>query len=151
MPASGSLLDGLGGPDAAGLQEVEALITEEGLRLCGSDHDDSTDFAADSIQKYLNEISKIPLLSAADENALAERIRQGVLARSRLEENDLKGEEAEHLKKLAARGELAGRLLFQANLRLCGASGQTFPLVGNEHAGPDSGGKYRLAARRRKV
>jgi len=117
MKTPGSALAGLREPDAAGIREVEALITEEGLRLSSSDPIDSTDFAADSIQKYLNEISKIPLLSAAEENALAERIRQGVRARSRLEESDLKGKEAEHLKKLDSRGKLAGRLLFQANLR----------------------------------
>ena len=117
MKTSGSALAGFQEPDAAGLREVEALIIEEGLRLSSSDQIDPNDFAADSIQKYLNEISKIALLSAAEENALAERIRKGVRARNRLEENDLKGEEAEHLKKLDARGKLAGRLLFQANLR----------------------------------
>jgi len=117
MKTPGSALAGLHEPDAAGLLEVEALINEKDLRLSSSDQTDPTDFAADSIQKYLNEISKIPLLSTAEENALAERIRKGVRARNRLEENDLKGEEAEHLKKLDARGKLAGRLLFQANLR----------------------------------
>ena len=117
MPVSGSRLDGLEGPDAAGLREVEALIANEDFRPAESDSSDYTDVASDSVQKYLNEISAIPLLSPADENALAKQIRQGVKARNRLENNDLKGEEAEHLKKLDARGRLAGRLLFQANLR----------------------------------
>jgi RNA polymerase primary sigma factor len=117
MPASGSLLDGLEGPDVAGLQEVEAFIIDEGFRPGGSDQPDSTDVTADPIQKYLNEISAIPLLSPGDEKALAEQVRKGVEARSKLEKNDLQGKEAEQLRQLDARGKLAGRLLFQANLR----------------------------------
>jgi RNA polymerase primary sigma factor len=117
MPVSGSRLDGLERPDAAGLREVETLIANEDFRPAESDSSDYTDVASDSVQKYLNEISAIPLLSPADENALTKRIRQGVKARNRLENNDLKGEEAEHLRKLDARGRLAGLLLFQANLR----------------------------------
>jgi RNA polymerase primary sigma factor len=117
MPASCSLLDGLEGPDVAGLQEVEKLITDDSFRPGGSDQPDSTDVAADPIQKYLNEISAIPLLSPGDEKALAEQVRQGVEARSKLEQNDLQGKEAEKLRQLDARGKLAGRLLFQANLR----------------------------------
>ena len=117
IPAPGSMLNGLEGPDAAGLREVEALITDEGLRPGSSDLPDSTDVAADPVQKYLNEISAIPLLMADDEKALAERVRQGVAARSKLEQNDLQGEEAEKLQNLDVRGKLAGRLLFQANLR----------------------------------
>jgi RNA polymerase primary sigma factor len=104
MPVSGSRLDGLERPDAAGLREVETLIANEDFRPAESDSSDYTDVASDSVQKYLNEISAIPLLSPADENALTKRIRQGVKARNRLENNDLKGEEAEHLRKLDARG-----------------------------------------------
>ena len=117
MPASGSLLDGLEGPDVAGLQEVEKLINDDSFRPGGADQPDSPDVAADPIQKYLNEISAIPLLSPGDEKALAEQVRQGVEARSKLEQNDLQGKEAEKLRQLDARGKLAGRLLFQANLR----------------------------------
>ena len=117
IPAPGSLLEGLEGPDAAGLREVEALITSDNFRSESSDLPDFTDTAVDPIQKYLNEISAIPLLSPEDEKALAERVRQGVEARCRLEQNDFQGEEAELLRQLDARGKLAGRLLFQANLR----------------------------------
>ena len=117
IPAPDSLLEELEGPDAAGLQEIEALIIDKGFRPRGSDQPDSTDVAADPIQKYLNEISAIPLLSPGDEKALAEQVRQGVEARSKLEQNDLQGKEAEKLRQLDARGKLAGRLLFQANLR----------------------------------
>jgi RNA polymerase primary sigma factor len=117
MPASGSQLEGLEGPDATGLREVEALIANDDFRLGEPNLPDSTDVAADPIQKYLNEISAIPLLSADDEKALAERVRQGVEARSKLEQNDLQKEKAEKLRKLDTRGKLAGRLLFQANLR----------------------------------
>lgn len=117
MPASDSRLDGLEGPDAAGLQEVEALIADSDFRPGGHDLPESTDLAVDSIQKYLNEISTIPLLSPEEEKSLARRVRQGVEARSKLEQNDLQGEEAEKLRQLDASGKLAGRLLFQANLR----------------------------------
>ena len=117
MPASGSQLEGLEGPDATGLREVEALIANDDFRLGEPNLPDSTDVAADPIQKYLNEISAIPLLSADDEKALADRVRQGVEARSKLEQNDLQKEKAEKLRKLDTRGKLAGRLLFQANLR----------------------------------
>jgi DNA-directed RNA polymerase sigma subunit (sigma70/sigma32) len=117
MPASGSQLEGLEGPDAAGLREVEALITNDDFRPGEPNLPDSTDVAADPVQKYLNEISAIPLLSPEDEKALAVRVRQGSEARSKLGQNDLQGEKAEKLRKLDTRGQLAGRLLFQANLR----------------------------------
>jgi DNA-directed RNA polymerase sigma subunit (sigma70/sigma32) len=81
MPASGSQLEGLEGPDAAGLREVEALITNDDFRPGEPNLPDSTDVAADPVQKYLNEISAIPLLSPEDEKALAVRVRQGSEAR----------------------------------------------------------------------
>jgi RNA polymerase primary sigma factor len=117
IPAPGSLLEGLEGPDVAGLQEIEALITTDDFQPESSDLPDSPDIAADPVQKYLNEISAIPLLSPEDEKALAERIRQGVEARRKLEQNDLRGEEVEKLRQLDASGKMAGRLLFKANLR----------------------------------
>jgi RNA polymerase primary sigma factor len=117
MPVSGSQLDGLEGPDAAGLLEIEALIADNDLRPDNSELDDSADFTADPVQKYLNEISAIPLLSAEDERSLAKKVRQGIEARTKLEQNDLQGEEAEQLRKLDGSGKLAGRLLFKANLR----------------------------------
>jgi RNA polymerase primary sigma factor len=117
MSAPGSQLYELKGPDVAGLQEIEALIANYDFRPGSSDLPDSTDAATDPVQKYLNEISAIPLLSPDDQKALAERVRQGVEARSKMEKNDLQGEEAEQLRKLDARGKLAGRLLFRTNLR----------------------------------
>jgi RNA polymerase primary sigma factor len=117
MPIPGSPLDELEGPDIAGLQEVEVLIADESFRPGCSDLPDSSDAATDPIQKYLNEIAAIPLLSPEDEKALAERVRQGVEVFIKLEQNDYQGEEAEQLRQVDARGKLAGRLLFQANLR----------------------------------
>lgn len=117
IPASGSLLDGFEGPDAAGLQEIETLISDVDFQDGSSNLTESTDPLADSVQKYLNEISAIPLLPPDDGKSLSERILQGVEARKRLEENDLKKEEVEHSRMLSARCKFAGRLLFQANLR----------------------------------
>jgi RNA polymerase primary sigma factor len=117
LPVSGSQLDGLEGPDAAGLLEIEALIADNDLRPDSSELDDSADITADPVRKYLNEISAIPLLSPEEEKALARKVRQGIEARTKLEQNDLQGEEADRLRRLDDSGRLAGRLLFQANLR----------------------------------
>ncbi len=123
MPAfhtktSGSSLTRIKGPHAAGLRQVEDPSTDVDFQPSGSDLPDSSDPAADPVAKYLDEISAISLLSADDEKALARRIRKGIKARKKLEKNDFRGEEAERLKKLEARGRLAESLLFKANLRL---------------------------------
>jgi RNA polymerase primary sigma factor len=111
------MTDGLEGLDATGQQRVEAPIRED-ERLSGSSGlPDPAEVAVDPLQKYLNEISAIPLLSVEEENSLAKRARQGVEARGKLEKGDLKGEAVERLHRLDERGKMASRLLFQANLR----------------------------------
>jgi RNA polymerase primary sigma factor len=123
MPAfhtktSGSSLPRVKGPHAAGLRQTEGVLTDDDFKSSCSDLPHSNDSAADPVQKYLDEISAISLLSADDEKALARRIRKGIKARKKLEQTDARGEEAERLKKLDERGRLAERLLFKANLRL---------------------------------
>jgi RNA polymerase primary sigma factor len=111
-------MDGLEGPDATGLKKVEAPIRED-ERLSGSSGlPDPAEVAVDPLQKYLNEISAIPLLSVKEENSIAERLRLGIEARNKLEQGNRQAEEGERLRKLDEQGKLAGRLLFQANLRL---------------------------------
>ena len=56
MQASGSLLDSLEEPDAAGLREVEALIGGDDFQTAGSDLFDCTGVASDPVQKYLKKI-----------------------------------------------------------------------------------------------
>jgi RNA polymerase primary sigma factor len=114
----GSSITGLKETDAAGLQRIGTLLAEADLELTAADLQGSNAPSADPVRKYLDEISAIPRLSADDEKALSEQIRKGLRARSRLEKNDLRGHEAEKLRKQKARGTLAGRLLFKANLRL---------------------------------
>ena len=118
MKTSDSALSGLEEPDATGLREIEDLIGDENLQHCNPDLPYSNKPAADPIQKYLSEISVFPLLSADDEKALARCIRKGTRARTKLEQNNLRNEAAERLKSLDAQGRLAGRRLFEANLRL---------------------------------
>lgn len=71
-----------GGLLATNQQEEEKIkqqlgVSGEGRRL------DLTDISADSIQMYLREIGKVPLLTADDEISLAKRIEKGDLAAKR--------------------------------------------------------------------
>lgn len=114
----GSSLTRIKGPHAAGLRQVEDPSADVDSLPSGSDLPDSSDPAVDPVSKYLDEISAISLLSADEEKALARRVRKGIQARKKLEQNDVRGEEAQRLNKLDARGRLAESLLFKANLRL---------------------------------
>jgi RNA polymerase primary sigma factor len=123
MPAfhtktTGSSLTRIERPHAAGLRQVEDPSADVDFQSPASDLPDSNDPAADPVAKYLDEISAISLLSADEEKALARRIRKGIQARKKLEQNDVRGEEAQRLNKLDARGRLAESILFKANLRL---------------------------------
>jgi RNA polymerase primary sigma factor len=72
---------------------------------------------ADLVRRYLNEIGKVTLLSAADEVRLAREIEVGVLAEERLvhaePHDDLEG-----LRELVRIGTAAKQHLIEANLRL---------------------------------
>jgi RNA polymerase primary sigma factor len=104
--------------DVAGLRQAGDISADAKLHPSGFDLPASGDPAADPVEKYLDEISVISLLSAGDEKALAKRIRKGIMARKKLEQNDVRGREKERLTKQADRGRLAEGLLFKANLRL---------------------------------
>jgi RNA polymerase primary sigma factor len=69
---------------------------------------------------YLKEIGRVPLLSGAEEVALAKRVEAGLAARARLVELDGLSPSVEEaaLLDLVADGEEAKRQLIQANLRL---------------------------------
>ena len=74
---------------------------------------------ADLFHQYLREISRIPLLSAAEEVELARRVEAGLLAEEKLRHAaDLAEGLARDLRRLVVRGRLAKRRLIEANLRL---------------------------------
>jgi RNA polymerase primary sigma factor len=73
----------------------------------------------DSVQHYLQEIGRVPLLSAAEEIELAERMERGKAAEWRLASaEDLSPQLRTALRADVRSGEEARRHLIQANLRL---------------------------------
>jgi RNA polymerase primary sigma factor len=72
----------------------------------------------DGVQHYLQEIGRVPLLNAAEEVDLAERMECGREAARRLASEDLNPSLCAALKADLAAGEAAQRQLIQANLRL---------------------------------
>jgi len=67
---------------------------------------------------YLREISRVPLLSAADEVTLAQAIEHGKEALARLSQPSLAPEERSRLLAAVERGDAARRRLTESNLRL---------------------------------
>ena len=74
----------------------------------------------DPVRTYLKEIGRVPLLTAAEEVSLAQRLEAGEAARARLQASDdgLGAEEREQLVVLVADGVEAKKALVSANLRL---------------------------------
>jgi RNA polymerase primary sigma factor len=72
----------------------------------------------DAIQLYLHEIGQVPLLTAEQEVALAQRIERGRAAELRLDQGMLSSAERKRLMDIALDGALARQELTQANLRL---------------------------------
>lgn len=75
----------------------------------------------DPVRMYLKEIGKVPLLSAEEEIALAQKMEAGELAKEQLEEAEdgsLDEEQEEELRELANEGDYAKKKLAEANLRL---------------------------------
>jgi RNA polymerase primary sigma factor len=88
------------------------------------DLDVASSGSADPVRMYLKEIGKVPLLTAAEEVALARCVEQGLLATERLTESE---EESALLadrsrvtedERLRREGLAAKRILVEANLRL---------------------------------
>jgi RNA polymerase primary sigma factor len=102
-------------------EPVDELVgeSEENDRPLLDDLQAAQDPTLDSIQSYLQEIGRVPLLSAAEEVELAERMARGSAAALRLES----GEELPLQLRVALRadierGQAARSHLIQANLRL---------------------------------
>ena len=71
-----------------------------------------------SVQMYLREIGRVPLLRAFEEKRLAELVMRGLAARERLRHDGLDGEQRFILEEEMRSGDLAQRRLAEANLRL---------------------------------
>jgi RNA polymerase primary sigma factor len=75
--------------------------------------------ADDTVSLYLKEISRIPLLNAAEEIVLAQQMEKGRAARLRLRSrNRLKPEEKRRLERQVQEAERARQHLIKANFRL---------------------------------
>jgi RNA polymerase primary sigma factor len=87
--------------------------------------DESSSGTSDPVRMYLREIGRVPLLTAAQEVELGQRIEAGAKAAERLADCEAAGllgrvpaEEAATLQRLADDGDQAKNTLIQANLRL---------------------------------
>jgi RNA polymerase primary sigma factor len=100
-------------PTIEAVSEVEELTTE------ALDESLSQEPTLDSVQHYLQEIGRVPLLSAAEEVELAERMERGNAATRRLTSaEELSSQLRFALRADVASGQDARRHLIQANLRL---------------------------------
>ena len=81
-----------------------------------SDHSGIT--SDDSVSLYLNEMSRVPLLSKAEEISLAKKMEIGRQARQTMIESDGQLENLEEIKKLIREGKEAREYLIKANIRL---------------------------------
>jgi RNA polymerase primary sigma factor len=76
-----------------------------------------SEFSGDALPLYLQDIGRVPLLTSAQEVALAQAIEQGTLAEARLAAVAAPAEVAAHEAAIAAAAQ-ARRQLVEANLRL---------------------------------
>ena len=102
--------------------DVEELENTSGEELAVeyeehiSDHTGIT--SDDSVSLYLNEMSRVPLLSKDEEISLAKKMEIGRQARQMMIENDGQLENIEEIKNLIKEGKEAREYLIKANIRL---------------------------------
>ncbi|HLI26979.1 MAG TPA: RNA polymerase sigma factor RpoD [Chloroflexota bacterium] len=77
-----------------------------------------TELAGEALPLYLQEIGRVPLLSAAQEVALAQAIERGNAAAARLRAGEVEAATRAELEAAVRAGEEARRQLIEANLRL---------------------------------
>ncbi|HWG93261.1 MAG TPA: sigma-70 family RNA polymerase sigma factor, partial [Mycobacteriales bacterium] len=111
----------------AGVEVVEAVDDddekaqerEEALRREEEELAARTSTTSDPVRMYLKEIGRVPLLTAAQEVDLAQRVEAGLFAAEKLEkEPDLDDRLRADLAWIAQDGVRAKRQLVEANLRL---------------------------------
>jgi RNA polymerase sigma factor (sigma-70 family) len=118
---SGGLPDTLDAPDTVALA-VESDTDDDGVVVASgaslADLDEAA-ASADLVRVYLNEIGKVPLLTAADEVELAKRIEAGLYAEHLLTaSNSFSAARRRDLRALVMDGSRAKDHLLRANLRL---------------------------------
>jgi len=117
-------LEALAEPDEAELQVEDAPDTSELLEAVQIKRSVLKEDAetADSIRLYLREIGRVPLLTAAEEVSLAQRMEKGLESAERLDAgangSRLPDRERDKLEHLARDGRNAKAHLIEANLRL---------------------------------
>ena len=100
------------------------LSKKRGPRAADSESTDtsarSRATTSDPVRMYLKDIGRVPLLTAAEEVALAKRIERGIEASHRLRSDDAELTPAARAALMAAQadGEDARKVLIQSNLRL---------------------------------
>jgi RNA polymerase nonessential primary-like sigma factor len=119
--SGGGLPDTLDAPDTVALA-VESDTDDDGVvATSGASLADLDEAAAsaDLVRVYLNEIGKVPLLTAADEVELAKRIEAGLYAEHLLTaSNSFSAARRRDLRALVIDGSRAKDHLLRANLRL---------------------------------
>jgi RNA polymerase primary sigma factor len=81
-----------------------------------SDHTGIT--SDDSVSLYLNEMSRVPLLTKEEEISLAKKMEKGRIARSLMIENDGEVENLDEIQEMIREGKEAREYLIKANIRL---------------------------------
>jgi RNA polymerase sigma factor (sigma-70 family) len=108
--------------ESAELETVDAAALDDEPTTAGDTPAadlDEVAASADLVRVYLNEIGKVPLLTAVDEVELAKRIEAGLYAGHLLTaSNDFSAARKRELRMLVADGERAKDHLLRANLRL---------------------------------
>ncbi|HET8931444.1 MAG TPA: sigma-70 family RNA polymerase sigma factor [Acidimicrobiales bacterium] len=79
---------------------------------------------SDSVGQYLNEIGAVPLLDAAEERELAQKIEAGVAAQARLDD----GESSAELRRAVRTAAAAKDRFIRSNLRLVVSVARRYPL-----------------------
>ena len=94
------------------IEEIEDVTYEETI----SDHTGIT--SDDSVSLYLNEMSRVPLLTREEEISLAKKMEKGRKARQLMIDTDGEVENIEEIKDLIREGKEAREYLIKANIRL---------------------------------
>lgn len=113
--------------------EPAAVAPEEQPKQLEAHELDAPVPATDLVRQYLNEIGRVPLLTAVEEVVLSERIEAGLYAAhkvSQVTEAKTTKKQIADLKIIAREGEAAKRQLIEANLRLVVSIAKKYPAKG---------------------